>query len=255
MTDETPDWVLERYHLGELTGPRKTALEAALKNDPALQARLDALEASDAEILRRYPSRVIEAHVQTHAVASARPGRRWVWLAAPALMAAVALVALSVSTSTSVAPDPDGEVRLKGGEAFLRVFHDEGRDASELSTGAYVAPGDTVQIAYVGGEQTFGAILSVDGRGSVSQHWPTSGNQAAALEDAPSVLLPTALKLDDAPEFERFFFVTSSEPFSLDSVHSAVGQLAHGPSPQSADLQLSNTLEQASFLLLKEVQP
>ena len=255
MTDETPDWVLERYHLGELEGPRKTALEAALKTNPALQGRLDALAESDAEILRRYPSRVIEAHVHTHQASPGRGGLRWTWLAAPVLMMAVAVVALSINTSAPLTPGTQGEVRLKGGEAFLRIFHDEGRDASELSTGAHVEPGDTVQLAYVGGQQSFGAILSVDARGSLTQHWPVSGNQASALEDAPSVLLPTALKLDDAPDFERFFFVTSTDPFTLDTVLSAAEQLADGPSPRVSDLQLPHTLEQASFLLVKEVQP
>ena len=52
----TADWKLERYVLGELPPEEMDKIRQAAQDNPALRARLDALNASDREILDRYPT-------------------------------------------------------------------------------------------------------------------------------------------------------------------------------------------------------
>ena len=89
--------------------------------------------------------------------------------------------------------------------------------AEILQDGEKVGEGDTLQIGYVAAGQAYGVILSVDGRGTVTVHLPSASSVAQPLDQEGIVLMPFAYQLDDAPEFERFFFVTSKEEFDLAS--------------------------------------
>ena len=55
----------------------------------------------------------------------------------------------------------------------------------------------------------------MDGNGALTLHM---GNGVKAVELAPGKMnsLPFAYKLDDAPYFEKFFFVTSPKEFAVE---------------------------------------
>jgi hypothetical protein len=84
-----------------------------------------------------------------------------------------------------------------------------------VEPGAKAHAGDFLRIGYHSGGFPYGAIVSVDGNGSVTRHWPVDGARAARLEKGEA-LLPEAFVLDAAPAYERFYFVVSSRPFELD---------------------------------------
>ena len=95
----------------------------------------------------------------------------------------------------------------------------------------------------------YGAILSVDGYGSVTQHFPARGDRARALDTTGLVSLEFAYELDDAPRWERFYFVTSTTAFELPGVLAA----AAGTVTTSGDsLVLADGLEQFMLTLTKE---
>lgn len=50
-----PDWMLERYRLGELTPGQLAKVETALRTDPLLSQRLHELSGSDQAIFEKYP--------------------------------------------------------------------------------------------------------------------------------------------------------------------------------------------------------
>ena len=56
----------------------------------------------------------------------------------------------------------------------------------------------------------------MDGNGTLTMHM-AEGNKAIALEPGKMTTLPFAYKLDNAPKFEKFFFLTSREAFELDA--------------------------------------
>lgn len=121
----------------------------------------------------------------------------------------------------------DDGVRLKGKDhptPALALFR-KTRDGSEpLRPGAKARPGDVLRIGYRTTGPSFGAIVSVDGRGNVTRHWPVEGDRAARLEPGEH-LLPVAFELDAAPDYERFFLLISERDFPLrpvlESLHAA----------------------------------
>jgi hypothetical protein len=90
----------------------------------------------------------------------------------------------------------------------------------------------------------------------VTRHLPERGETAARLEGGAVVLLAHAYELDDAPAWERFFFVTAEAPFDVAGVESALRRAAAArgrTAPES--LPLPGGLELSTFLLTKEGRP
>ena len=108
-----------------------------------------------------------------------------------------------------------------------------------------------LQLGYVSAGRRYGAVLSVDGRGSVTLHFPESPAGSPELKGG-TVSLPSAYELDDAPAFERFFFVTSDAPFDVGTVMESARQLAREPErARYAPLSLPEPLSQTSITLDK----
>jgi hypothetical protein len=148
--------------------------------------------------------------------------------------------------------DLAGGVRVKGGEAHLNIYKRTDAGARILKEGQRVSEGDSLQVGYVAGMNRYGTIVSIDGRGTVTLHFPTSEAGGERLEEEGEILLPFSYTLDDAPGFERFFFVSSKEPFSIRGVLDAAEELAGQPqAARSASLRLPKGLEQSSILLSK----
>lgn len=263
----TPDWLLERIALGELPPAELAAARARLAQEPEGLARLARLEADSAATLARLPpvdvarevlrrSEGAERTARAREAQEARPSplRRF----ALALVPALALVALFVVVRPGVEPgglsgeDPVGEVtRLKGLDPQLVLHRQRGEAPELLADGARAAPGDVVQVAYVSAGFIHGAILSIDGRGTVTLHAPETGAQSASLTPSGTHALPRAYELDDAPAFERFFLVTAHAPFALDAVLASARALASSAEARTAPLALPTGFEQASFTLEK----
>lgn len=259
----TPDWLLERIALGELPPEELAAARARLAEEPDGLTRLAALEADTRATLERLPpARVVrEVAARASRKEAPSPSRRL----APAwglLVPALATVALFVL----VLPDTSGDTgpgltasggtaettRIKGLAPQLAVHRQAAAGPERLTDGAPAAAGDVVQLAYVAAGRTHGVILSVDGRGSVTLHAPEGGPESAVLSPSGTHMLPRAYELDDAPEFERFFFVASDAPFALEPVLEAARTLAQGPDARTAPLSLPEGLTQVSFRLEKQ---
>src|SRR5262245_27636506 len=98
MTRNVPDLILERYLLKELPEASARAVEQMLAADPALRARLDAIDRSDLEIRARY-----SPLIGVHDIRA--PSRRLVLRAAlGGAIVAAAIVAAIVLPLTFSAP-------------------------------------------------------------------------------------------------------------------------------------------------------
>jgi hypothetical protein len=110
-------------------------------------------------------------------------------------------------------------------------------------------------LSYRAGSAEYGAIFSIDGRGVVTWHLPNVANglpkQAPALDKNGETLLSFSYVLDDAPRFERFFFVFSSDPFKLATVARAADKLVSSDSAETDELPMNGNLDQHSLLLMK----
>ena len=262
-----PQLLLERLALGEVTSEEERELRGALAQQPGGEERLADLERSNTKLLGAHPpaqqARAIELGLHRARVVSgikdARDGRwpglfRLAAVGVPAL--AVIVLAIWLLPSGAVdetIPGPGDEIgtRVKG-PARLEVHRLVDGVPQELEDLDVVSHGDVLQLSYFAGPQRYGVVLSIDGNDAVTLHFPETVDDPNTLKGGGRVLLPHGYRLDDAPEYERFFLVTSVSPFSTATVMEAVRELA-GDTRRIADdpLELAEDLEQTSLLLRK----
>jgi hypothetical protein len=265
------DLTLERYRLGELKPNEQAAVETALGTDPLLAGRLKALEASDRAILDLYPPHLMAGEITRRfdkQVQGAKPPARrplhLAWKALP-LLAAAWLVTVLFLPDASPLPRPPATgitpadiTQTKGSnganqEPRLVLYHKRSVETvSQLPAESLLCAGDLLQIAFVSGGARFGAILSIDGRGTVTLHHPPAETDSNVL--APSgrqILLQNAYELDDAPGFEHFYFITSSQPFSTSTLLQKVRSIAQDPRQIGPSLPIGPLFQQTSVLVRK----
>jgi len=253
-----PDLTLERYRLGEMTPEEAAALERRLHGDHELRQRLQALEASNEEIRRRYSPAVLAAHVRRRLEAHTKDAPRTAssrffglhWGTAVVLAGVLVLFVLVVPPL--LGPGDESTDRIKGLEPTLLLFRKTPEGSEPLQDGATARAGDLIRIGYRAAGHLWGVIVSVDGRGVVTQHLPRDGAQAARLSSESQVLLDFAYELDDAPRWERFYFVAGSAPFDATPViEAARGVAASGAASPPPALPIRMNVKQSSVLLIK----
>jgi hypothetical protein len=253
---QTPDWLVERLALGELDAAAAADVRRRLAAEGRdADAELAALAASSREILEAHPPARVAASVRARA--EARRPRTWLF-ALPLVLAGAAALGLVARPSTrGAAPRAEGDVVYENteikGQSELHVYRHRASGDERLADGARAATGDLLQLAYRAPTDAFGALLSIDGRGHVTVHWPEPGADGPArLSAKGEVRLPSAYELDDAPAFERFIFVSSAAPFDMKTVLDAAEALAARPADARARrLALPANLNQLSLALEK----
>ncbi|MEO0603461.1 MAG: hypothetical protein AAF211_18630 [Myxococcota bacterium] len=122
--------------------------------------------------------------------------------------------------------------RCKCGSRLTVYVLDPSGGVRSLPDGALLGEGDTIQVGYwVTGGHT--AILSVDGRGVVTTHLPAPGEAIPWL--ARRGVLDHGFRLDDAPDYERFFLVVDDVPLDLASIRARVREDRIRDDPRLAD--------------------
>ncbi|WP_428261243.1 hypothetical protein [Haliangium sp.] len=279
-----PDWLLERMAVDELPPGRSDRAELAQRADePEVAARLETLQASNQEILAAYPPATVAAEVERRTrLAEARAGAQrarsrprprprpmWQWAlagsAAVAAAVAVAVVTRSDGPGEMVAiytpgtgpgAEPSAEVVRPKGDARLLVFRKRAEAVEALERNAVVRPGDLLQLSYLAAGRPHGVVLSIDGGGAVTLHYPERPDGDTALAEGGPVSLAHSYQLDDAPEFERFFLITADRAIAVEDLLESARALADEADRARAEpLALSPGLDQYSILLRKESQP
>ena len=257
MTAEIPDIVLERYRLNELPPEEAAHLEDRMRHDEPLRRRLEALDRSDSDIRQ---SGVLER--LSDRVPRSQPARRrlWTMAAVPAAVATIAVLAFLVTPRmngpaterTDAAGSGD---RIKGLMPSLAIYRRTAEGSETLADGAVARPGDLLRLGYRAAGKHYGVIVSIDGRGSVTVHLPPQADRAAALKGDGTVLLDQAYELDDAPQWERFYFITGDTPFAVAPIVDAVRAAAVDRRRPPPAVALPRGLDQFMFSVRKETKP
>ena len=257
-----PDWLVERAALDEVAPASRARIERA---DPReLAERIAELRDDNAAELARHPAAPAVAQIEERLAIERRRladrrrrQLRWVGVAASAVAAIVALRLVAVRGG------PDGDALVRGesqedgtrvkGSPRLLAFRQVGQQVERLAQDAVVHAGDIIQLRYNAAGHGFGVIASVDGAGVVTLHFPLSEQappQATAVS-TETATLPDAYALDDAPSFERFFFITANDPVDVQQTLDAVRALAHRDDCATGKLELPSGLHQWSLRLRK----
>jgi len=251
-----PDWKLERFLTGDLPEEEMNKLRELEANDMLFANRVKMLREDNKAILSKLPFETLAANLGTDAAEEGRanlgtgaagtaaknavknaPRFTLVKFAAAAMFVfAVALVAFFAQRETSVMNERVGgdvanvngsqntqvalaenesDTRIKGLEARMEVWKKTSAGIVQLNDLDSVGEGDEIQLRYAVPEKCFGLLFSMDGNGALTLHM---GDGVKAIELAPGKMnsLPFAYKLDDAPYFEKFFFVTSPKEFAVE---------------------------------------
>jgi len=239
-------FLLERYHIGEVTPQEKLHVERTL-GESALAASLAELDRADREFFSRFPLRA--SHKDTKAQRRMKIGgiKPLVW----GLSAAALALLLPLFVFRNFIPAGDQIVdRIKGTStagysAELSVYLKGNSAGAEikLPDQAGIQTGNTVQLAYqiqgdASGER-YGVIFSIDGRSSVTLHYPYAPGQSTMLVSGKAVPLEEAYTLDDAPDYEIFFFVIGDKPLETQDILNTAKKLAGkiAGNPQKAERQ------------------
>jgi hypothetical protein len=248
-----PDLFVERTASGDASEAERARVLA----DPDAKGRLDDLVRQNTVFHVRNDGdaflRAVDARTKELRVAEAtRPTRAnwWPVLVVGAPLAAVALLLARAPITGPVGGPPDREqTTTKGLQARLRLTQDTPRGVERVSTDEVLFPGDEIRILTVSGAATHGVVVSIDGRGVVTRHFPRVGADTTLPQGQHP--LGDAFQLDDAPDFERFVLVSDDAPIDVERVEAAARKVAAGPEPRKAPLALGPGLDQSSFVIRK----
>ncbi len=267
-TSPVRDWELERYLLGELPEKRTNEIEAQMKINSKLRDRLTVLKQSNEGILQQYKPAVLTPKIEQRikrekAVQKKRTHpffAKRAFYAVPAISAALVIFFLvlmgprqDLSFSLSDGTRIKGAENIDRSKPYLLIYRKKAKDIDLLKDGDEAKAGDLLQIAYGSANENYGVIFSYDGNGTVTLHYPENSADSALLGDQKIVLLSLAYELDEAPGYERFFFVTSKSEIDVRSVLDKAKILAQDSARAKQEkLQLSNSYNQYSLMLKKE---
>ena len=231
-----PDWKLERFLTGDLPEEEMNKLRELEANDAVFANRVKMLREDNKAILSKLPFETLAANLGTGAAKNAVRFTLVKFAAAAMFVFAVALTAFFAQRETSVMNERVGsdvanvngsqntqvalaenesDTRIKGLDARMEVWKKTPAGIVQLNDLDSVGEGDEIQLRYAVPEKCFGLLFSMDGNGALTLHM---GDGVKAVELAPGKMnsLPFAYKLDDAPYFEKFFFVTSPKEFAVE---------------------------------------
>ncbi len=258
-------WKLERYLLGELPPSKMEEIARLSEENPDLKKEIHSLQRANAEIIRQNPPETMLPQIlklyeknlrQTQLREKAGSlKRKRLYFAAPILASALALLFVVLVKDGS----GPGSTRIKGEESLdftktqILIYKKSGAEIKLLNDGDQVQAGDLLQLGYIPAGKSHGVIFSIDGKGAVTLHQPKSKSGSSRLKQGNKSLLAAAYELDDAPDFERFFFVTALTEIEVQSIlRQAQGLAASPASVKTANLDLPGSYNQFTILLKKE---
>lgn len=257
MRNSIPDILIEQAALGELSDAE---LEK-LRSECDLDARIAELEASNREILDAYPAEEMSQKIRERA-AKKDSGPKIIegvfktalpLAAAAALFVTLGLPMLQNQAMPNLADENGAAIRLKGIKPHFQIYRQTGTDAEPLTDQDLARENDLLQLSYVAAGAEYGVLLSIDGRGAVTLHYPDSPYGDQRLASDGEYALPFSYQLDDAPSFERFYFIAGEEEIPMELVMEEAERVAMSRTGKWVEsFRIPEEFTQQSILLLKE---
>lgn len=257
--------ILEQINLGELDSNQYTG-------DDLFQ-KMGKIQKSNEEILNQYPADMIQSLVEKklsknrmkNNVPINNDFRKYLNIQKIVGIAAVLCLVLTLPFLINKNIENKGVITLEKsieqnaserakGSSNIFVYKKTEDSALRLKNKAKVAEGDIIQITYVASGAKYGSIISIDGNGYLTQHYPEVGGTAIELDNNGENPLDYSYQLDDAPDFERFLFLTSQNVFNFDNLIDAVENIENPTDCKTEDFSkyLPEDVTIKEVLLLKK---
>jgi hypothetical protein len=261
---EICDLVLEQFLLGELSENDRARIRNMAASDPGISLRLREMEGSNRDFLNRFPTgRAVPEIESRFARRHLFSLRKLLLVFSPALAAAILFLVFlhpgrEAGTRDTHPVIPDDEILVKGSplvdlnKTQLLVYRLHNQRIELLGNWQSAKFGDLLQLVYVSAGESYGMIFSIDGRGGVSLHFPRDEYGSTALVRHQKNALPEAIELDDAPGFERFFFLTSDFPIDVPRLLKLAGDFSRNfQKAGQAEFTPPNGIRQYSIVIKK----
>lgn len=266
--------LIERYSCNEVTPAEKERIERALASDEKLRESLQLLQNSTNEVQKQWPVDLmvreikLRAHSQDVTERMNRAGKskslyakKGILMAAGSSIMALLLVSAGILYTNLFLNDSKlvGEItRIKGQRPYLTVYRETAGGYEMLPDKAVLYEGDRIQLGYVSAGKKYGFIFSVDGSGNISTHFPDedSTTMKDTLQSGREHLLSFSFELDEAPGFERFFFITSDDTINCEKIldHCRIQYKRGTFNEEYRELPVNNSCEQMTMFFLKGIR-
>lgn len=257
-----PEILVERALLKELNPEEQMRLERVMAENPEERQRFEELKKRNQDFFEAYPAesflnRLKEEEARERILETAQKSQesanRKILVLGPVFLAAAMALILFWPQGRQPEPVFQGTeiTRIKGMVPHLMVYRKAGSRVEVLNPESRVFEGDLLQIAYHAAGYAHGVLFSIDGAGNMTRHFPEPGKTSQLDENKKEVLLPFAYQLDNAPGFERFFWVVSQKPLDAGEILKKAGQALKDKDPLKSPLELEEGQIQTSFLLMK----
>lgn len=248
--EKIPPLILEKLAQNQLSSSDKEYLNTYWSEDTQKSA-LSEIQKSNRNILAKFPTDSVASNIELRLKANGqvRPLHRRSWSVIAGIAASLILF---FAWQNQNAKYPEGDILLKGSVPHIAVYRKLASGFERLKTGAIAHNGETMQLRYFAAGYSYGAILSIDGDGKITQHLPAEAKESDALKQGAEIALPFAYELDDAPLFERFIFVVSHKPFAVQPLHASLHSLHLQGNSDSGVLQLPPDSILYSFIIRKK---
>ncbi len=217
------DLKLEQYRLGELHDEEMLLIKKKIELDSELQNRLKKIEEEEKLFHKEISSEeMIGDILNKHQSKNIKSKRKFSF--SPVLvpiMIITVLVSITIFTQFNKEPvhktTQDKDIlRVKGEGGKLKedpkIFLFKKTDTKKVENvknNSLGQEGDLFQIAYTAGTKKYGIIFSLDGKGAYTLHFPETKDKECRLKQGQLVYLEHSYELDNAPDFEQFWFISS----------------------------------------------
>lgn len=253
-----PQIILEQYILNELSIEESEQIRKACKENKDLNKYIQDLRESSAQILATYPVHLVSTQILDR-IDSMKKRNSNKMRIRPLMAGGISLAFFLIFLF--VIPDYTGfksiifttNERVKGNASHLSLYLKTEHGHEKLSNEQEVSKGDIIQIGYESMGQKYGVIFSIDGRGCVTLHYPYKVSGDHSLKSQNEHFLNNSYELDDAPDFERFFFVYSNNKIKVSSIIDAAKRMAKSDTAKNGSIVLPSGIKQMSLILKKKV--
>lgn len=254
-----PDIFFEKALLNELNAQEQCSFFQYLDENPLAMEKYKAMQQENNAFFIKYPVQDMVLQIQNsylfekNKLKNQRLNKikKTIYISFPSLAAAVFLLIIlfpSIHPSKKI-PDELESTRIKGLTPYLSIYQKKNSQIAILKPNDSVNLADQIQIGYISAGYPYGVIFSVDGSGSVTLHYPEDVDLPAKLETGnKEILLTSSYQLDDAPDFEKFYFITSHQPLDTKTI---LAQAKKTASSQTVKLGVSQPHELFLFTLKK----